>query len=318
MKIVITGATGVVGRRAVPRMLAAGHQVTAAGRNPARMAELERAGARIVRADLFDAAALRRLVDGYEVVVNLATHMPPTTFRMMLPGSFKENDRVRREGSAKMVDAALAAGVGRFIQESFAPIYADGGDRWLDESAPVRPARYNRTVLDAEASAERFTRGGGVGVVLRFAYFYGPDSRVLTDMVDMMRKGIAPLPGAGDAYVSAISHDDAADAVVKALELPAGIYNVCDDEPLTRRDHFAAMAHAFRTRTPKPLPRWAAKLMGSSGELLSRSHRMSNRKLRSFGWSPAYPSVREGYDAVAAIRESGGADAFAVASAPHH
>ena len=64
----------------------------------------------------------------------------------------------------------------RFVQESFAPIYADNGDGWIDETAPVKAARYNRTTLDAERSADRFTAGGGTGVALRFGWFYGPDA----------------------------------------------------------------------------------------------------------------------------------------------
>ena len=298
MRIFVTGATGVIGRRAVPQMIAAGHRVTAAGRNVERLAGLQRAGATVVSVDLFDPPALERALEGHDAVVNLATHMPSSSFKMMLPGSFRENDRVRREGSANLVNAGLAAGVTRFIQESFAPVYADGGARWLDETAPVRPASYNRTVLDAERSADRFTASGGVGVVLRFALFYGADSRLLPDMLGMLRKGIAPLPGAADAYASSISHDDAARAVITALAVPAGAYNVCD-EPVQRREYLSAMARAFGTRTPRPMPRWVARLMGSPGELLSRSQRMSNRKLRAFGWTPLYPSVREGFRATA-------------------
>lgn len=303
MKIFVTGATGVVGRRAVPQMIVGGHRVTAAGRNVERLAVLQHAGATVVSVDLLDLPALQRALTGHDAVVNLATHMPSSSFKMMLPGSFRENDRVRRLGSANLVNAAIAAGVKRFIQESFAPVYADGGARWLDETAPVRPARYNQTVLDAEHSANRFTASGGTGVVLRFALFYGPDSRLLRDMLDLMRKGIAPVPGAADAYASSLSHDDAARAVITALALPAGTYNVCDDEPLQRRDYLSAMARAFGLRTPGPMPRWASRLMGSAGELLSRSQRMSNRKLRAFGWTPQYPSARDGFRAIAAELE---------------
>lgn len=299
MRILVVGATGVVGRRAVPMLIAAGHKVVAAGRNPARLAALESAGATVINLDMFDRAAVRRAAEGKDVVVNLATHMPSSTGRMMLPGAFRENDHIRREGSAILAEAATAAGASRFIQESFAPVYADGGDRWIDETAPVRPARYNRTVLDAERSAEEFGRQGGTGIVLRFAGFYGPDSWFLHEMLKMMRKGWAPIPGAADAYWSSISHDDAASAVVAALGVPSGIYNVCDDEPLTRRDFFNAFAGAFGIAAPKPMPAWAARLMGSLGELMSRSQRMSNRKLRAAGWAPVYPSAREGFRATA-------------------
>ena len=133
--------------------------------------------------------------------------MPPSGFRMLLPWEWRENDHVRRDGSATLVDAALAVGVRRFIQESFAPVYEDGGAQWIDERWPVRPVSYNRTILDAEASAERFTRGGGAGIVVRFAAFYGHDS-LLNDMLKIVRRGWSPVPGRADAYFSSVAHED--------------------------------------------------------------------------------------------------------------
>ena len=311
-RIFVAGATGVIGRRVVPLLTAGGHEVTAAGRNPERRAALERAGARVVVLDLFDPRAVRRVVAGHDVVINLATHIPSSGARMMLPWSWRENDRVRRDGSAALAQAARTEGAARFIQESFAPIYEDGGSEWLDEGAPVRPTSYNRTVLDAERSAETFTGAGRAGVVLRFAGFYGPDARHLLEMLSYVRRGRSPIPGAADAYISAVSHDDAARAVVTALGLPAGTYNVADDDPLTRRDFLDALADAFGAPRPRLLPRWTVKLMGPVGELLARSQRMSNRKLRAHGWTPAYPSVREGFRATAAeLRASDAAPAIA-------
>ncbi|MEP6733400.1 MAG: NAD(P)-dependent oxidoreductase [bacterium] len=297
MKIFITGATGVVGRRAIPILVAAGHDLTAVVRDPARRGVLARKGVTTVGLDLFDRDAVRRAIDGQDVVINLATHMPSSMMTMMLPGAFRENDHIRREGAANLASAVLAGSAGRFIQESFAPVYDDGGARWLDESAPVRPVHYNRTVFDAERAAQQVTAGGRVGIVLRFAWFYGPDGRFFRETVKMVRRGMSPLPGRADAYFSSISHDDAATAVVAAIDLPAGIYNVCDDEPATRHEYVVALADAFGLSAPKPLPAWISKLMGSAGELFSRSQRMSNAKLRSEGWSPTHPNVREGFAA---------------------
>jgi nucleoside-diphosphate-sugar epimerase len=303
LRVFVTGATGVIGRRVVPLLVAAGHRVTAVGRTPEKRAALERQGATAVDADLFDAAALRRVLDGHDAVVNLATHMPRSANLMLLPGAWRENDRVRREGSAALAEAAHAAGVERLLQESFAPIYEDGGSAWIDESWPVRPAPYNRSVLDAERSAARFTERGGTGVVLRFALFYGPDSAFLHDMTKVVRRGWLPIPGDPGAYVSSVSHDDAARAVVAALAVPAGIYNVTDDEPVPRGEWGAAFAAALGVAPPRPLPRWLVRLGGSTFELLSRSQRMSNRKLRdATGWAPCSASVRQGL--VEAVRPS--------------
>lgn len=314
MRVFVTGATGVVGRRVVPLLTAAGHAVTAVGRTPDKRRALERAGAAAVGVSLFDRGALPAALAGHDAVVNLATHLPRSTARMLLPGAWRENDRVRREGSDALVTAALAAGVPRFVQESFAPIYADGGERWLDERAPVRAARYNLTTLDAERAVARFAAGaaaGGAGVVLRFGGFYGPDAFHVRDLLRVARAGYWPLPGAADAYWSSVAHDDAAAAVVAALGVPGGVYNVADDEPLTRAAFAAALADAFALPPPRPPPRWAAALaaglVGSLGELLGRSQRISNAKLRgASAWAPRFPSAREGFRAVAAAMAAGG------------
>jgi nucleoside-diphosphate-sugar epimerase len=292
--VLVTGATGVVGRRVIPQLVARGHSVTAVGRTPEKRTRLAALGADPIALDVTDAGAASRAMEGHDVVLNLATHIPSSTFQMLLPWAWHENDRVRRVGSAALVDAALATGVRRFVQESFAPLYEDGGDRWIDEEWPQRPTPYNRTTLDAERSAARFTAAGGVGVVLRFAGFYGPDA-FLRDMIGIVRRGWAPLPGPAQAYWSSVSHDDAATAVVAALELPAGTYNVCDDEPLTRREWADALADAAAATHPRLVPRWLAALGGSTMELLSRSQRMTNAKLaRASGWAPRWRSAREG------------------------
>jgi nucleoside-diphosphate-sugar epimerase len=299
MKIFVTGATGVIGRRAVPLLIAAGHRVTAVGRTPEKRAALERLGAETAAVDLFDVGAVRAAVAGHEAVCNLATHIPPSS-RVFLPGAWRENDRIRSVASANLVEAALAGGAERFIQESFGLIYPDRGDEWIDETVPLQPARYNRSVIDAERAAERFNQAGGTAVVLRFAGFYGPDSGMLLDLIKLVRKGWVPLPSSPEAFISSVSHDDAATAVVAALGVPAGVYNVVDDEPLRRREYFGSLAAALGVKPPKLPPAWMARLMGSLGEMLARSERISNRKLRAAsGWAPKVPSVREGWRTIA-------------------
>lgn len=293
MKVLVTGATGVVGRHLVPRLIELGHGVTAVGRSPEKRAALEKLGARAVDLDMFDVDSARRSFEGIDTVVNLATHMPPTTFKTLFRSQWRENDHIRRDGSATLVDAALAAGVQRFIQESFAPIYEDHGDHWIDESWNSRPVSYNRTVLDAENSTKRFTSKGGVGIVLRFAWFYGPDA-FLGEMADVVKRGWCPIPGRSDAYWSSLAHEDAASAVLAALGIPAGVYNVCDDVPLTRREVADAFASALDVKSPKLMPPWIRKL-GGLVEMMGRSARMSNAKLKAAsGWKPKWVSARTG------------------------
>lgn len=299
MKIFLTGASGVIGRRLVPFLGEAGQHVTAVARSAAARSHLQRSGVTTIALDLFDAAAVRRAVDGHDAIINLATHIPRSALQMFRPRSWRENDDLRRRGSATLVDAALAAGVPRFVQESFAPVYPDCGDRWIEETVRIEPVRYNRTVADAEASAARFSERGGHGVVLRFGAFYGPDAFQTLAMIQAVRRGWAPMPGSPDAFVSSVTHDDAATAVAAALDLAPGTYNVVDDEPVTHREFFDSLAAALNVAPPRLPPRWVTPLLGSLGEMAARSERISNRKLRTAcRWRPNYPSVRDGWPAV--------------------
>ncbi len=302
MRVFVAGATGAVGRRLVPLLVSAGHEVTAVGRSPEKRARLAREGATPIEVSLFDRAALARAVRGHQAIINVATSIPPSFGRMMLPGAWKENDRIRRDGAANLAAAALDAGAERLIQESFAPIYVDQGEEWIDESRPLRPVSNSRTVLDAERAVRDFTARGGSGIVLRFAAFYADDAYHVRDAVAMIRKGWAPLPGAPTAFFSSIHHDDAASAVAAALRARAGVYNVADDEPLRRREYVDTLAAAVGAPPPKFPPVWLTRLAGSFAEPLSRSQRISNRRLREeTGWVPAFPSVRVGWPTVVSL-----------------
>ena len=298
MRVLLIAASGVIGRRALPLLVAQGNQVTAAT-HPGSKRALPSVGTEVTSMplDIFDVDAARRLMSGHDAVINLATKLPTGTLKPFLPGAWDETNRIRRDASRILTRAAHEAGVPRFIQESFAPIYEDGGSRWIDETCPVRPSRYNRAMVDAEHAVEQFgSAANRSGVALRFALFYGDHDPNTDTIIQSVRHGWMPFPGRSDGYLSMVHHQDAASAVVAALTVPSGVYNVVDDEPLTRREFGDALAGILAVKPPRLLPEWVAKLTGSVGEMLSRSLRISNRKLRdASGWTPVYPSAREGW-----------------------
>ena len=301
MKIFVSGATGVIGRRAVPLLLARGYAVTAMLRKTSVSSAAMHPGLKRVTVDLFDADAVKRAVAGHDAVINLATHMPSSVWKMVFRSAWRLNDRIRTEGAANIAAAASDGGASRLIQELFAPTYPDRGDQWIDEETPLEPSDYNRTVLDAERSAAGFSGPDRAGVVLRFAAFYGPDAMQVRSYMDTLRLGWAPMPGDPNSFMSSISHDDAASAVVAALEAPAGAYNVTDDEPVTRKVFFGSLAEALGVKPPRFLPDWTKVLFGSVGDAMTRSLRLSNRKLKEeTNWAPRFPSVREGWPATLA------------------
>lgn len=288
--IVITGATGVVGRRAVRELLAAGHRVAGVTRSARGARLVEDLGARAVEADVFDRASLASAFAGADAVVNLLTHIPPAD-RMGEAGAWDENDRLRTDASAVVALAAQDAGAQRLVQESLAFLYADGGGAWLEEDAPVAGGSTTSTALMAEANATGLF--AGETVVLRFGLFIGPDSDLTqADIEAASRAGIAPTLGPRDAYQPTLWLDDAGTAVAAAVHAPAGVYNVADEDPPTRAEIDAALAATVGRGDLRP----ALEVVPPALEPLARSQRVSVRRLReATGWAPRVRSGTDGW-----------------------
>jgi nucleoside-diphosphate-sugar epimerase len=305
MRVAVTGATGVIGRRVIPLLVAGGHDVTAIIRPGSKHHTMPPAGSREVCASLFDRSQLAAAFAGQDAVINLATHIPTTMTAMMFRSGWRENDRIRSEGARNVSEAASEAGVRIVIQESFGLAYPSMGDAWVDERVPLAPVANCATVPDAEAAVAGFTHRGGRGVALRLAGFYGPDASQTLLMAKSVSWHWVPLPGKPSSYLSSLSHDDAATAVVAALSAPAGVYNVADNEPMRRKAFFDAIAATLHVGPPHFLPEWTAALMGIAGPVLKRSIRLSNDRFRqATGWAPSAPSAADGLPS--AIREAYG------------
>lgn len=298
MKVFVAGATGVLGRRTVARLVASGVEVTGVSRGPEQTRALLADGVRPVEVSLFDRDALTAAVAGHQVVYHLATSIP-TGARAADPAAWDINDRIRRDGSRNLVDAAISAGVERYVQESIVLLYADGGDSLLDETATVAPTNVTRSALTAEAEADRFAQQGGAGVVLRFGAFYGYDSAHSLETIESARHGTFALPGRADAYFPSVTTDDAAAAAVAALQAPGGVYNVAEDRPLTRAEHADALASALRIGALR-LPAVPADIPDDAS-MMFRSLRVTSEMFKSLtGWVPRFADARAGWPFVVA------------------
>jgi UDP-glucose 4-epimerase len=177
------------------------------------------------------------------------------------------------------------------VQESIAFVYADGGDAWLDEDAPVEGGGVASAPLVAERNARELF---GDSVVLRFGLFMGPDSQSTHAALEAARGGASIAPGPPGAYRPTVWLDDAAAAIAAALRAPAGTYNVADADPATNGEIDAALAAAVGVEslrvadTPKDGP-------------LARSQRVSTRRLHeATGWAQRLRAGTEIWSRVAA------------------
>lgn len=294
MKVFVAGATGVVGTRTVTLLLAAGYQVTGLARSAEKADLLRRQGVQAVQASLFDPDALGRAVAGHDAVVNLATHIPVGAAAIRAR-AWREDDRIRTEGSRVLVDAALQHEVGRLVQEAVTFVYPDRGGEWITEdTAPEPNPRSQAPTMAATAQAARFTAGGRSGVVLRFGQLYGPD-RASAEMLTRTRAGKPVVLGRPGGWLSPLRPEDAAAAVVAALGCPPGIYNV-SEPPVQRSEWAAAIGAAAGTGPARFYPALMQKLAGPRAEPLARSQRVDSAKFAAAaGWVPVGRSTHGGW-----------------------
>ena len=284
-RIFVTGATGVLGRRVVPALVGAGHAVTAVVRTEAKASATRAYGATPVQVDLFDRDAIRTAIADHDCVAHLATHIPSGSSAASKE-AWHTNDTLRREAATAIAGAVVDAGIGRMIQESITFPYIDRGDQWIDESCERVYGWVTESTVVAEAATASVTAAGGAGIVLRFAMFMAPDSAHMQRVLGAARRGVFGLLGTPNSYISFIHIDDAAAAVVAALEAPAGTYNVAEPDPVHRSNHGDVLA----------------SLAGRSGVLerpdvdaatsTARSHRISSQHLQHVStWSPTIHCV---------------------------
>jgi len=305
MRVFLAGGTGVIGRRLVPMLLAAGHHVTAMTRTPAKGDALRASGAEAVVADALDAEALRAAVADArpDAVIHQLTSLPQRIDPRRIEHDFALNDRLRTEGTHNLVQAAQAAGAGRILAQSIAFTYAPGPAGTVhDEQDPLlldAPGPYQRSAK-AIVELERTVLGAD-GVVLRYGYFYGPGSAISRrgSMGQDVSRRRLPIVGRGAGVWSFVHVDDAARATVLALTHGgAGPYNVVDDEPAAVSEWLPALARALGAPRPLRVPALIARLAaGSYGVgVMTRAQGASNALAkRELDWTPAHPSWRQGF-----------------------
>src|SRR5215471_11402025 len=303
MQVFVAGGTGVLGRASLRALIAAGHRVRSTARGQEK-AELGRSlGAEPVAVDLYDAEAMRRAIAGSDAVLRLTTKFGPMA-KLRDPRTWTETMRLRTTGAHILVDAAIAEGVPLYLHESVSFVYADGGASWLSEEARTDDGgtALLHATLEGEREADRFTKQGGRGVVLRFGGFYAADAPSTLETITLMRRRLMPQIGAAANYFSAIYVPDAGRAVVAALDIPAGIYNVVDDTPVPFAEYLQTLARVIGVGKPLRLPTLLGKWMfGDVWKYFSRSLRVSNARLKEVSnWQPNVKSVAEGWPLLAA------------------
>jgi nucleoside-diphosphate-sugar epimerase len=310
MRVFVAGATGAIGRQLVPRLVAAGHEVTGMTRTESKQAMIRELGAMPVVADALDRDQVAEAVGcaGPEVIVHQLTAIPATLDMRHFDRDFALTNRLRTEGTEHLLSAGQAVGVRRFVAQSYgAWPYARTGGPVKTEEDPLdtSPARAMRESLAAIRHLETAVLGADwtEGIVLRYGAFYGPATSMApgTEQVELVRRRKFPLVGDGGGVWSFIHVADAAEATAAAIEHGGrGVYNVVDDDPAPVAEWLPALAQELGARKPMRVPRFIGRLFaGQAGVVMMTELRgASNAKAkRELAWRPAHPSWRQGFAA---------------------
>jgi 2-alkyl-3-oxoalkanoate reductase len=309
MRVFVTGATGAIGTRLVPQLIARGHEVIGTyNSHPERIH-----GAEAVQLDLLDADAVREAVLAAEpdAIVNEVTALADMRSMRNFDRTFAQTNRLRTAGTDALLAAARAAGVRRFVAQSFASArYERAGGMIKTEDDPLDsdPPPTARESHAAMQYLDRTVAEAG-GIVLRYGGFYGAGD---DGIVEAVRRRLFPIVGGGGGVFSFIHLEDAAAATVLALERGRpGIYNVVDDEPAAVREWLPVLAEVLGAKPPRRVPGWLARLAagGAVVRMSTEGRGASNAKAkRELGWEPRYPSWRQGFVAAYAPKSTSEAE----------
>jgi nucleoside-diphosphate-sugar epimerase len=258
MKIFVAGGTGAIGRPLIVELLAKGYAVVALTRSREKAQALVEQGIEPAIADVFETAAVKAVVSRAqpEVVIEQLTALPKTYTRESMNAAASLNNRIRLEGGANVLAAALAAGVRRYLRQSVA-FYAIPSPGLADEETPLAFDASPAVAAGAREVTELEHRLLGntniEGIVLRYGFFYGPGTWFHSDgdVAQQVRQRQFPIVGNGEGVWSWLHIEDAAFATVAAAEQGnPGIYLIANDQPLAVREWLPAFAQWLSAPSP--------------------------------------------------------------------
>ena len=303
MRVFLAGGSGAVGRRLTPQLVARGHHVIATTTSQDKLDGLRALGAEPVVVDGLDAVGVGEAIAraAPDAVIHQMSALAGEPDLRRFDDWFARTNELRTAGTENLLAAASAAGVNRFVAQSYTgwPNTREGGpvkteDDPLDSDPPGAQAKslaairtLERAVIEAPLE----------GIVLRYGSLYGPGAS--DGLVELVRGRKLPILGSGDGVWSWIHVDDAAAATVAAVERGGrGVYNIVDDEPARVSEWLPYLAEQAGANPPRRLPVWLGRMV--AGEVavsfMTRIRGSSNaRAKRELGWEPSWRSWREGF-----------------------
>ena len=275
MQLLVTGATGLVGSHVAEEGIRRGCAVVALVRATSKTGLLERLGVQTIRGDLTDAEAVGRAFTGVDTVIHCAAKVGDW-------GPVSDYRRVNVEGLRTPLEAARKQSLRRFVHVSSLGVYEARDHFGTDETTPPPKKHidgYTQSKVEAEDLALQYHREHRVPVtILRPGFIYGPrDRTVLPKLLRSLKEKQLKYLGSGQQSMNTIGVHNLVDAIFLAIDKDAAagqIYNLTDDEPVSKRRFIESIAKSAGLEPPaESVPLWLAKILAKVMEGSARAIR---------------------------------------------
>lgn len=306
MKIFLTGATGILGKRVTKMLVDQGHEVSALSRSSNNDIKIKNLGAEPRFGNLFDSNSLTPILADSEVILHLATKIPSK--KIIRKKDWAENDRIRIEGTRNLLKALNPSICNFFLLQSVTFIYGDHQGQIVTEDTPIsKEQSYNleSAIVMEKLLAKALKEQKINGCSLRFGWFYSEDSYQTISMLNMLKKGLFPIIGNGDFFWNLIHADDAAAAIIAAIDnlerINVSVLNICDNEPVEMGRLLTFIASQMKAPQTRNLGKKLAKIAFGKAtfRFLTTSAKISNEKAKQIlDWEPSFPNFNLGFQDV--------------------
>jgi nucleoside-diphosphate-sugar epimerase len=296
MDVLVTGATGFVGKSVVQALLQRNHHVVGLVRDKQKAERLAKAGVELAVGDMLSPESYAPLVQQVDAVIHAAQLSIPGRFSRARVLQVQQADKIMTETLSREClkhDKKLVYTSGNFS-------YAPAGDQWITEESPMQPSLFGKGHYDMLMYLQQLHKEEGLKCLFLSAGFvYGAGGLFTRSFIEPLNKKQLRVIGSGNNYWSSIHVDDLGAAFALAVESTAygENFNVVDDQPITLRDLVNGITDALGRPHLGTIPPWIMKLLLGAPliEALVLSYRLSNAKIKAeLGWSPRYPTFYDG------------------------
>lgn len=292
MKILMTGATGLIGKQLSEKLVEKGHQLIIVSRNADKARKICKFNCDIIEADLNLGPIVDKRIDSIDAVIHLAGESVAANRWTEAAKKNIYNSRVL--GTHNLVESLHKVKI--FIGASAVGIYGNRGDEPMTETSELGNDFLSKVCVDWESESFKAEKKGARVAILRIGMVISAKGGALEKLLPIFKLNLGGKIGNGRQWMSWIHIEDLVNMFVTALETEcAGIFNAVSPNPVTNENFTEALADSLKVKAIIPVPEFALKIaMGDLAQLVLSSQKVIPKKMDNFDYK--YPDIKNAFE----------------------